>query len=126
VEWIATDEFVVHRDRTVSTRTAPVHRLGEPVEAIQRAWKSACSMAGLPSLCYHDLRSLNATTLVALGVDPTTTQVRLVHADVLTTLDIYARGLLQQIVWPPALPGIIFDRRHPRCPLFSSLELLPV
>jgi integrase len=57
----------------------------------QREWKPACERAGLPGLRYHDLRSLNATTLIALGVDPKTTQSRQGHANITTTLDVYAR-----------------------------------
>ena len=60
----------------------------------QRIWKPLCAEGGLPGLRYHDLRSLNATTLVALGVDPKTTQVRQGHSVITTTLDIYVRQSL--------------------------------
>jgi integrase len=57
-----------------------------------RVWVPACGAAGCAGLRFHDLRSLNATTLVAAGVDPKTAQVRLGHANVATTLGIYARA----------------------------------
>jgi integrase len=44
-----------------------------------------CAGAGL-----HDLRRLNATTLVVEGIDVKTAQTRLGHADPRVTLSIYA------------------------------------
>lgn len=43
-------------------------------------------------LTFHDLRRLNATALVAEGVDIKTTQRRLGHSDIRTTLEVYARA----------------------------------
>ncbi len=55
----------------------------------RRAWFPACRRADVPGLRFHDLRSLNATMLVALKVDPKTAQVRQGHTHISTTLDIY-------------------------------------
>ncbi|MGD9750012.1 MAG: tyrosine-type recombinase/integrase [Acidimicrobiia bacterium] len=58
-------------------------------------WKAARIAAGLPDLGFHDLRRLNATLLVAAGVDPKTAQHRLGHADISMTLAIYAQATEQ-------------------------------
>ncbi|MGO8862957.1 MAG: tyrosine-type recombinase/integrase [Acidimicrobiales bacterium] len=57
----------------------------------RRAWVAACETAGLTGLRFHDLRSLAATALVAVGTDVKTAQTRLGHSSSRMTLDIYAR-----------------------------------
>jgi integrase len=58
----------------------------------RRTWLTACEKASLPDLRFHDLRSLNATALVASGADVKTAQTRLGHSSSRVTLDIYARA----------------------------------
>jgi integrase len=57
----------------------------------RRIWVPACGAAGLTGLRFHDLRSLAATALVAVGTDVKTAQTRLGHSSSRMTLDIYAR-----------------------------------
>ncbi len=61
----------------------------------RRIWNPACERAGLAGLGFHDLRRLNATTLVASGVDVKTAQSRLGHSDPRLTLAIYAQATTQ-------------------------------
>jgi integrase len=56
----------------------------------QRVWLPAAKAASCQGAGFHDLRRLNATTLVVGGIDVKTTQVRLGHADPRMTLAIYA------------------------------------
>ena len=56
-----------------------------------RVWLPACAAAGLYQLTFHDLKHTAATALVEEGVDVKTAQVRLGHANPLTTLGIYAQ-----------------------------------
>jgi integrase len=58
----------------------------------QRVWRPACREAGLPELRFHDLRSMSATALVAVGADVRTAQTRLGHSSPVITLGIYARA----------------------------------
>ena len=74
----------------------------------ERVWNPACVAVGLgrwtltpvnsktrrryAGLTFHDLRDSASTALVVSGVDPKTTQVRMGHADIRTTLSIYARA----------------------------------
>ena len=53
-------------------------------------WLPAAEAAGCKGAGFHDLRRLNAATLVVGGVDVKTAQVRLGHADPRITLAIYA------------------------------------
>lgn len=48
---------------------------------------------GLPHLNFHGLRHLNATFLIAQGVNIKTVSSRLGHAEIKTTLDIYTAAL---------------------------------
>jgi integrase len=48
--------------------------------------------AGLPGLRFHDLRSLAATALVAVGTNVKTAKTRLGHSSCRMTLDVYARA----------------------------------
>jgi integrase len=57
----------------------------------RRVWLPACAAAGLYQLTFHDLKHTAATALVEEGVDVKTAQVRLGHANPLTTLGIYAQ-----------------------------------
>ncbi len=58
----------------------------------QRVWVPACKASGLAGLVFHDLRRVNATVLVAEGVDLKTAQTRLGHSDPRLTLAIYAQA----------------------------------
>jgi integrase len=57
-----------------------------------RVWQPACKAAGLQGLVFHDLRRVNATALVAEGVDLKTAQARLGHSDPRLTLAVYAQA----------------------------------
>jgi integrase len=57
-----------------------------------RVWGPACKKAGVAGRVFHDLRRVNATTLVAEGVDLKTAQARLGHSDPRLTLAIYAQA----------------------------------
>ena len=56
----------------------------------RRVWEPATAATGCAGAGFHDLRRLNATTLVVEGVDVKTAQTRLGHADPRVTLAIYA------------------------------------
>ena len=56
----------------------------------RRIWLPSAKAGGCEGAGFHDLRRLNATTLVVGGVDVKTAQVRLGHADPRMTLSIYA------------------------------------
>lgn len=58
---------------------------------LHRIWQPACKRAGLEGFSFHDLRRMNATGLVAEGVDIKTAQHRLGHSDPRLTLGIYAQ-----------------------------------
>ena len=55
-------------------------------------WIPARQKAELPSLKFHDLRSMAATALIAAGVDVKTTQRRLGRSSPQVTLALYARA----------------------------------
>jgi integrase len=57
-----------------------------------RFWLPACKEVGLAGLGFHDLRRMNATGLVAGGIDVKTVQARLGHSDPRLTLAIYAQA----------------------------------
>jgi integrase len=57
-----------------------------------RVWVPACRAAGLDGLGFHDLRRLNASALVNLGIDVKTAQERLGHSDVRMTIGLYAQA----------------------------------
>ncbi len=57
-----------------------------------RVWVPACKRSGLAGLVFHDLRRVNATLLVAEGVDLKTAQTRLGHSDPRLTLAVYAQA----------------------------------
>lgn len=58
----------------------------------RRVWGPACKRAGLPGLCFHDLRRTNASALVADRVDLKVAQKRLGHSDPRLTLGVYAQA----------------------------------
>ena len=72
--------FVSPDGARLATRLAPAD-LGARVRA-----------GRLAGLRFHDLRSLAATALVAVGTDVKTAQTRLGHSSSGTILDIYARA----------------------------------
>jgi len=57
-----------------------------------RFWLPACKQLGLDGLGFHDLRRLNATSLVMAGVDVKTVQARLGHSDPRLALAVYAQA----------------------------------
>jgi integrase len=57
---------------------------------LRRVWLPAAAAARCAGAGFHDLRRLNATTLVVEGIDVKTAQTRLDHADPRTTLAVYA------------------------------------
>ena len=69
-------------------------------EAEIRALLTACNMyknfkvflkqAGLPDICFHDLRHTAATLMLQQGVHPKVVQERLGHADISLTLNTYS------------------------------------
>lgn len=59
----------------------------------RRIWLPACRAADCEGAGFHDLRRANATEMVVEGVDVKTAQTRLGHADVRTTLELYAQAL---------------------------------
>jgi integrase len=46
--------------------------------------------AGLPRICFHDLRHTAATILLAQGVHPKVVQEMLGHSTITMTMDIYS------------------------------------
>lgn len=59
----------------------------------RRVWVPATVEAGLPGVGFHDLRRVNATAMVADGVDLKTAQTRLGHSDPRLTLAVYAQAV---------------------------------
>lgn len=60
-----------------------------------RIFKPAVDRAGLSDLKFHDLRRTSATLLISQGTSPKVAQERLGHADIRTTLAMYAQGTEQ-------------------------------
>ena len=44
------------------------HRLGQPIKHIRRAWKGACSKAGLEGRLFHDTRRSAVRRLISQGI----------------------------------------------------------
>jgi integrase len=65
---------------------------GEPMytNAPERYFKATCKKLGIPIVCLHSLRHLNASLLISAGLDVKTVQANLGHSSATTTLDIYA------------------------------------
>jgi len=57
-----------------------------------RIFKPAAAQIGLPDLQVHDLRRTAATMLVSNGTPDKVIQERLGHADIRTTMNLYAQG----------------------------------
>lgn len=54
-----------------------------------RPLKSTAKLAGVPEICIHDLRHSHATLLYTMGVSAKEASIRLGHAKIQTTLDVY-------------------------------------
>jgi integrase len=59
----------------------------------QRSLAPLLKKAGLPHICFHDLRHTCATLLLSKGVHPKFVQELLGHASVAITLDTYSHML---------------------------------
>jgi integrase len=95
---------------------------------LRRVWYPACVATGLgrmvedeetgtrsyEGLDFHELRKNAGTGLVAAGVDPKTVQDFLGHADVRTTLEIYAQGVPELGKQAAAAMGAMFLGAAPR------------
>ncbi len=55
-----------------------------------------CDKIGLPRVCVHSFRHLNASLLIANGIDSKTVSNSLGHSQVSTTLNIYAHAFQEQ------------------------------
>jgi integrase len=66
--------------------------IGTPLEPrnVSRAWSTVRAAAGLPTVRLHDLRHAYATLLTALGVQPRVIMQMLRHAQISTTMEVYA------------------------------------
>jgi integrase len=98
-DWLVEDLAVVLASRglTAADPSALVFASseGQPLHYSnwrRRTWVPACKAIGLPTLRFHDLRSMSATALLASGVDVKTAHARLGHASPSVTLGIYARA----------------------------------
>ena len=91
-------EHLAHRSLTAADGDALVFAAsnGSPLHYSNwrhRVWGPACEKAGCKGAGFHDLRRANATMMVVEGVDMKTAQKRLGHADIRTTLGIYAQAV---------------------------------
>ena len=100
------DDFaahLAHRGLTATDGDSPlfVNRGGRPLIYSSwrlRVWLPALRQVGLAErrggryLGFHDLRSVNASIMVAQGVGPKTAQVRFGHTRYTTTAGVYARS----------------------------------
>ena len=70
---------------------------GEPMGPdTARHWlEKFCAENGLPRVCVHSFRHLNASLLIEAGTDVKTVSAALGHSQTSTTLDIYARSFLE-------------------------------
>jgi integrase len=66
--------------------------LGQPLSGfyVSRRFKKLLSDAGLPTMRYHDLRHGAASLMAALGIPPRVAMDILGHAQISTTMNIYA------------------------------------
>jgi integrase len=87
-EYIETNDLSEDDYLFAGPRGAPLHYSNWR----RRVWKPATEAVGAPGLRFHDLRTLNTTALIELGVDVKTVQTRLGHSSARTTLDIYAKA----------------------------------
>lgn len=65
-------------------------------DAISTAFEKATARVGVPPIRLHDLRHTSGTLALAAGVPPQVVQERLGHADIATTLRLYAHVLPMQ------------------------------
>jgi integrase len=68
---------------------APVN----PSNLRQRSFAPLLGRAGLPHMCFHDLRHTCATLLLSRGVHPKFVQELLGHATIAITLDTYSHAM---------------------------------
>ena len=59
---------------------------GKPIGSIRKAFKNACSRAGIKNLRFHDLRHTFATRLVLSNVDLATVSKLLGHSSIQMTM----------------------------------------
>jgi integrase len=59
---------------------------------LSREWANVRAQAGLEGLRMHDLRHSTATVLTSLGIHPRVTMEMLRHADISTTMNVYAHA----------------------------------
>ncbi len=70
--------------------------VGRPLEVsnmIRRSFRPLLEKAGLPQMCFHDVRHSCATLLLSMGVHPKIVQERLGHSQIMITLDTYSHVL---------------------------------
>lgn len=67
--------------------------LTNPSNLRNRSFKPLLKKAGLPSICFHDLRHTCATLLLSQGTHPKLVQELLGHATIAMTLDTYSHFL---------------------------------
>jgi integrase len=118
---VLVEQLARHYERSGLTSADPstyifrTHRRGQPKPLGYsnyrvQIWKPACEKAGLPDLGFHDLRRANATALVDAGINLKVAQERLGHAQISTTLGIYARATRTA---HEAAPDALAQRMHP-------------
>lgn len=81
-----------HRDLGLAFAT----EAGTPLDRhnlVQRSFKPLLRRAGLPDVCFHDLRHTCATILLKMGQHPKLVQELLGHANIAITLDTYSHVL---------------------------------
>jgi integrase len=64
-----------------------------PSNLRNRSFKPLLKRAGLPHICFHDLRHICATLLLSQGTHPKLVQELPGHATIATTLDTYSHFL---------------------------------
>jgi len=57
---------------------------------VSRRFRKILAKAGLPDMRYHDLRHGTASLMAALGVPPRVAMELLGHANISTTMEVYA------------------------------------
>jgi integrase len=104
---VATDTLRGHLERQISEmgRIGSLYQPGGLVFATEngtlinpsnlrnRSFKPLLRRAGLPDICFHDLRHTCATLLLSQGTHPKLVQELLGHATIAMTLDTYSHFL---------------------------------
>lgn len=62
-------------------------------DSITQKWERFCEANNLKKIRLHDLRHTCATAMLSAGISPKIIQTRLGHADISTTMNIYAHAL---------------------------------